>query len=358
MSCRNRPKTLMSILLLSLVFCCALAKDTSASPPGKRILILFPYECNMPGFVAMDKGFRSTLTSSKDYEFEFYMECMDLTRFPDERYHDKLMDLYREKYAATPIDLIVADLRPSLKFLESFRPESIKDVPVIFLEQDLRMLGEPTPLPVTTVVAGGLDLEGTLATAMRLHPDARSVYVVTGASHFDQSLYHMAREALRNFEDKVVIQHLCGIPLDDLIHRISSLPEQSLVLYISIFQDGTGKAFQSPEALALISKQANAPIYGVSESYIGKGIVGGNLTSHFDQGVILARVALRVLEGKSPGVVGPPEAQAGKYIFDARELERWKISRGSAASRQRNSFRELFRMGSIPVAGSSEFLPS
>jgi hypothetical protein len=53
----------------------------------------------MPGFIDFKTSFRSTLKSSTDAQFEFYIECMDLTRFPDERYHDKLIEMYRVKYS-------------------------------------------------------------------------------------------------------------------------------------------------------------------------------------------------------------------------------------------------------------------
>lgn len=55
--------------------------------------MLYPYESNMSGFIRFDSGFRSTSTLSKDYQFEFYIECMDLRRFPDERYHDRFLGL-------------------------------------------------------------------------------------------------------------------------------------------------------------------------------------------------------------------------------------------------------------------------
>ncbi|MCE5243345.1 MAG: hypothetical protein LLF99_09120 [Desulfobacteraceae bacterium] len=295
----------------------------------KRILVLYPYESNMPGFINLDTGFRKTLTASKDYEFEFYVECMDLTRFPDERYHDRLMELYREKYSIVRVDLIVADLRPSLKFLSEYSPESFKNVPVILCEQDPIMLGGPALPPVAAVVTGGLDIEGTMATAMRLHPGTRRVYVVTGASRFDQSLERMTREALRNLETRIEIRYLSRLSMDDFVQRLSSLPENSLVLYISLFQDGTGRTYKSPDALAVLSSRTNTPIYSVAEPYMGSGIVGGRLLSYSSLGAVLARVALRVLAGEQPGTVGPVEESASRYVFDARELRRWGIGEES-----------------------------
>ncbi len=101
------------VSLLAGLLCLVFFQDSFASLPQKRILILFPYESNSPGFISFDDSLRSTLMGMKEYQFEYYVECMDLTRFPNERYHEKLVELYREKYAGLKTDLIVATLRLS-----------------------------------------------------------------------------------------------------------------------------------------------------------------------------------------------------------------------------------------------------
>jgi len=302
-----------------------ISPEASASAPRERILLLFPYESNVPGFINFEAGFRSTLTASKDFQFEFYVECMDLTRFPDQRYHDKLMELLREKYSGLKIDLIVAAMRPTLDFLAQYSPESFRGVPVIAYGQDPGLLLNPPPVPVAAMVTGRLDMEGTLALALRFHPDVRRVFVVAGASSYDQALEAAAKEALRGFENQVELVYLTGLPIDELIQRTSSLPEHSLLFYIAVFRDGSGRTFKSPQALALISKQANAPIYSLSDTYIDSGIVGGHLISHSVQGAKVGQVALRILAGKKPGNLESSEGSENRYIFDARQLKRWGV---------------------------------
>jgi PAS domain S-box-containing protein len=148
---RTTTRTLKSlaVLIVGLV-CFVISQDSSASAGRKSILVLFPYESNMPGFINFEAGFRSTLAGSKDLQFDFYVECMDLTRFPDARYHDKLMELYREKYSSLKLDLIVADRRPALDFLSEYSPESFRNVPVIFFSQDPGLVGDPAPLRIQT----------------------------------------------------------------------------------------------------------------------------------------------------------------------------------------------------------------
>lgn len=314
------------VSLLAGLLCLVFFQDSFASLPQKRILILFPYESNSPGFISFDDSLRSTLTGMKEYQFEFYVECMDLTRFPNERYHDKLVELYREKFAGLKIDLIVAILRLSLDFLRDYGQNFFPETPVVYFEHDPRFFGDRTSMPNTALVKGELDMEDTLALALRLQPNVRHVFIVGGASKYDQSLDALARQALHRFEDQVQFHYLSGLPMDDLIHRVSSLPENSMLFYLSIFRDGSGKAFRSPDALALISRQANAPIYSISETYMGSGIVGGHLISYSAQGVRVAQAALRILAGEEPEDLETTEGSGNHYVFDARELERWGIS--------------------------------
>lgn len=318
-------KTRSLTLLLAVLLLFAIPDDPSASLPRKRILILFPYESNTPGFVKFDEGFGYMLRSSEEYEFEFYVEAMDLTRFPDERYHQRLMEFLHEKYAGITIDLIVAIQLPSFDLLLKHGPESFHNVPVILYSQDRRLLGDPKSIPGAAVVTGQLDIKGTLDLAIRLHPGVDKVFVISGASRFDRLLEGIAREEFRSFENQVRFQYLSGLPMHELTRYVSLLPEDSVVFYLSVLRDGNGKAFKSPEALTLISKHASVPIYSVSETYIDSGIVGGRLISHLAHGAMAGRVALRILAGEEPTDLGLPEESTSRYIFHARELKRWGI---------------------------------
>jgi len=321
----KRTANILAFLCVGLLFL-VVPNDSFASASRKRILILFPYESQTPGFIQFESRLRSTLTDSKAYEFEFYVESMDLTRFPSKRYHDRLMELYREKYSKLKLDLIVACQLSSLELLVEYRPESFLDVPVILYSQDSRLVGKPGPMLDAIPVMGRLDMKATLALSMRLHPDTRNLFVVTGASQFDGLLERIAREEFRDFENRIEVQYLSGLPMDDLIRRVSSLPAHSLLFYVAILRDGAGTSYKSPEALALISKQANAPIYSVSETYLGSGIVGGHLIKHDAEGAMVARVALRVLAGEDLDDLESSQGSGNQYMFDARELKRWGIS--------------------------------
>lgn len=345
-----------ALLFLGLL-CFALPRESSASP-FKKILILFPYESQVPGFITFNDAFQSALKNSEDNEVEFYIECMDLTRFPAQRHHDELLKLYREKYSDMKLDLIVAAQFPSLQFLAEYLDKSFLKAPVLIVNIDSRLIMDRELMPDATVVAGKLDFSETMALSMSIHPDVRKVFVVSGASRYDETFLTLAREELRAYEGRVGLSYLSRLPMDELIHRVSNLPEHSLVLYVSFFRDGSGKVFKSPEASALISRQANAPVYAASETHIGLGIVGGNLNSLQSLGAQSARVALRILAGERPSDLNLSAESGNRVIFDARQLKRWGISEaalptGSKVIHKEFSIWEVYRR---PIVGILAFI--
>ena len=312
--------------ILAGAVCLFAACQLWASAPTKRVLTIFPYESNFPGFFYFDNTLRSALTASQAYRFDFYAESMDLLRFPNQRYFDKLVDLYQEKYAGRHIDLIIAVLRPSLDFLEKHRDELFKGIPVLFVELDTRLLDGHTLGPHATAVTGRLDMQGTLDLALRLHQNVREVFVVLGASQTDRDLESLARNAFGGFADRVRFSYLSGLPMAELLKRLSKLPEQSLIYYLTYLQDADGKTFLSTQALSMIAEVARVPIYGMSEYFIGAGMVGAHLYSFSRLGDKTAQSALRILSGEEPGTIEPLEVTADQYIFDWRQLERWGIN--------------------------------
>jgi len=113
--------------------------------------------------------------------------------------------------------------------------------------------------------------------------------------------------------------------MEETLVRVASLPPDTFVYYASIFQDGAGRPFVPREALQLVSRAANAPVFGLYETFMGYGIVGGRLASFERPGRTSAGLALRILSGESPGAI--PFTGEGGYVdlYDGRELARWKI---------------------------------
>ena len=113
--------------------------------------------------------------------------------------------------------------------------------------------------------------------------------------------------------------------MSKLLERLKHLPAHSMVLYLSFFKDAQGLEFLNiAEALPMIAGAANSPVFGIVDTQLGHGIVGGFVVSFEEQGKIMGRDALEILAGKPPQdipIVGGPSL----YLFDWRQFHRWNL---------------------------------
>ena len=165
----------------------------------------------------------------------------------------------------------------------------------------------------------------TVEAALGLIPGTRRLFVVAGQSDYDRGLTALVKTDLISYENKLDVTYLTDLPMSQLLERLRNLPDHSIVLFLSFFKDVQGREFLStPEALPMIAGAANAPVFGIADTYLGHGIVGGFVVSAEEQGKILAHDALEILGGKPPQDI-PVVHGPNLYLFDWRELKRWKL---------------------------------
>ena len=87
------------------------------------------------------------------------------------------------------------------------------------------------------------------------------------------------RKGLDPYLGKLDLIDLTKLPMQEILARVGSLPPDTIVLFSAIFKDGAGRSFVPREALSLVSRAANAPVFGLYDSFLGYGIVGGQLVS-------------------------------------------------------------------------------
>jgi signal transduction histidine kinase len=118
---------------------------------------------------------------------------------------------------------------------------------------------------------------------------------------------------------------LTDLSAEDLIQKATQLPKQSAILYLAFSRDAEGKSFVPRKILTTLSKQVNVPVFGIVDTYLGYGIVGGQLLSAEVEGKRCAEIALRILRGES-SVDMIPKRTLNQLMFDWRQLKRWSIS--------------------------------
>lgn len=295
--------------------------------PETNVLVLYSHEREMAAYKGLDEGLRAVMESSSTHRVEFYTEYLDLMRFPDEANQQRLLDYLSVKYSGRKIDLIFAISPLALNFLTERGTKLFPDTPIVFTSVNVQNLHTVHMQPNITGVAVKRDIRDTLDVALGVQPDTRRVVVVGGASAIEKSWMTGIQKLLQPYENRVAITYVAGLSMDEVLNQLKSLPRHTVVLFSSaFFYDGAGRYFLPEEALDLICRYANAPVYAINRSYLGSGIVGGNLYNMKEAGTAAGRIGERILAGQAPNTIPIQTLDANHNEFDARQLGRWGIS--------------------------------
>ena len=317
------PLYVVSLFLLGTL--AATPVPAAGQSQHKGVLLLFDEDRTLPGLSILDQGIRSTLSAGLGDGVEFFTESIYGAQFPEEQHELALRDYFVKKYGSRKLDLIVGVMGPALTFLLHHGDTFAPGVPIVFCGADARDLeGVTLPASMTGLLVRRV-FAPTLDIALRLQPDAREVYVVGGTSDFDRNLQAAARREFEPFERRLSFTYLTDLPMGDLLTAVSSVSPRSVILYLSLFRDGTGQTFVPHDAASKISAAASAPVYVFVDQYLGLGPVGGYLYSLELHGKASAELGLRVLRGESPATIPVREVLGNQYMFDIRQLNRWAL---------------------------------
>jgi signal transduction histidine kinase/ABC-type uncharacterized transport system substrate-binding protein len=253
-----------------------------------------------------------------------YEEFIDRVRFDSNEYDRQLVALYKSKYIDAAPDLFITMTEPALDFALRHRDELFPHSALLFGAVDERVTATRSLGTNVTGVFSHYDARATLELALTLHPRTRRVLVIAGASRLDRGYLDLAKMELRGVESRVDITYITGRSLNEVLAAAAALRDDALVLFLSLQADGDGVARGGPEVLVAIRRVTTVPIYGMSRSFLGRGIVGGRLFDMQSHGTDLARRARQLLSGVHAADLAPISSP-NTFAFDWRELKRFGV---------------------------------
>lgn len=301
--------------------------ETEMPPPGgtTRIVILNPGDPYMPAVQVLDESLREAVRAEAGQPVEFYSESIDLFRFPRERIQAPMLDLLRAKYAEVDVDVVVAVTTATLDFAESYGDLIWKDAPIVFHSVPLSTIGRRPSGPRTVGLPVDHRLERLVDFALRVRPRTRRIVVVAGTNEFDREMTALARLALESRTFGLRVEYLDALPLAATREALAALGSDAVVLFLSMGRDGNGEPQLSRDVISELSAVSGAPLFGIFDTYLGDGIVGGPMTEFAVQGQKAGELVKRIVEGEPAEKLGAQPALEPSCIVDWVELRRWRI---------------------------------
>ncbi|MBI5589736.1 MAG: PAS domain S-box protein [Deltaproteobacteria bacterium] len=290
----------------------------------KNVLLLHADNPLLPANIMMDHNFNSILKLTNPRPVALYSEYLEMVRFRSEGIEKKTLDLLKEKYSTLKLDLIIVTDDQSWDYMIAHGKDVFPEAPIVFCGITAGIIDVNTLKPNVTGNFKRLDVKNNFENILHIQPNTKEIYVIVGTSEQDAFYEAFARNVAAEFEKNIKITFIKGLSIEDTQKKISNLPRSTAVFYIAMYKDGTGKTFNPRDALYLLNKAANVPIYAPSDTYLGYGMVGGNLLSFADFSRNAAEIALQVLNGKNPADI-PAVVSPNKNYFDFKEMQRWGI---------------------------------
>jgi signal transduction histidine kinase/ABC-type uncharacterized transport system substrate-binding protein len=290
----------------------------------RNILILSSEDSRLPAVRILTDTIESALSARIPTNLSIFTEFLDSSRGIGDAAAQQILPYLAARYQSRKFDLVIALGPQALQLLRDNRQTLFPNAPTMFVA-----VGKSNPaienLPADiSGVTLQFDLPGTVRLAKALQPGLKRVVVITGASDFDRRWRQIAAADLAEFKDLELVE-LAGLPIDDVISQVAATPSNTAILYISMFKDGNGKPQVPSEVAARIGGTANAPVYGLYPTYLGKGVVGGYVTSFEAQGQAAAEVAASLLKNAGEGQAQTIVDIEPVPIVDWRVLRSWRL---------------------------------
>lgn len=292
---------------------------------GKEVLLLHSYH----------KGYEWTNTISNAIENSFKYtdteittEYMDTKRIYSKEYMESLFVFYKKRYENRKFDVIIASDNNALEFLNTYHDKIFINTPIVFCGIngfDKKEFKNSNIHKRTTGVVEEVDIEKNIDLILDLHPNLTKLVVINDTTTTGQGMKKEFFKAYEKHKDSLEVEYIDTFEIENLQKKVRELDKNSVILFMLLHKDKTGKIFTFKDGLKAIEDNSEVPIYGLWDFYLNRGLVGGFVTHSKEQGESAARMAKYILRGKSISSLPILEKSPNSFIFDYKKLNYFDI---------------------------------
>lgn len=314
-----------AVPLLALVLAMLGPSAHAGEQAHRRFLLVYSAHSTLAANVEATAGVTATFDRALAADYEVFAEYRDDQRFPGPDADRAFAEDMERKYKGRSFDAILAFGRGALDYAVAHRAGLGLQAPIVFAGvSETALAGVELPADVHRVVSV-YSIPGTLALARRLQPKARRVVVMTGSGAFDRSWEDYARRDLPGM-DGLTVDFVSGLTLEGFQQLAAGLDPDTILIILTIYEDAAGRQFTPVNAAALIAERSRAPSWTVYDTFIGRGVVGGEVQRFRDIGAAMAAQAVALVEGRFD--VAPMAQAPTRPVVDWRQLQRFGLDRG------------------------------
>jgi signal transduction histidine kinase len=264
-----------------------------------EILLLHSYNKGLKWTDGISKGVESVF--EKNSEYELTTEYMDTKKIDTPEYFEALFNLYEKKFAKRDYKAIITSDNYAFNFALKYHEILFKNTPIIFCGAE-NFDKKDIPLHLQRFVTGVIEykeIEKNVKLIKTMIPNINTLYIVSDNSFSSLAIKNQILDSIKPYERDFYIIYDNDIQMDKIESKINSLPNNSAVLFTSLYKDKFGNYIPYNRLRALF-RNSQHPIFALNRIHLGEGILGGVMINPFDQGFIAANKTIEVLQGKLP----------------------------------------------------------
>jgi two-component system cell cycle sensor histidine kinase/response regulator CckA len=348
------PTRILKYILFSLCFVISMfiflpsksiAFNDARIEGKKNVLILNSYH---QGFKWTDDNVRGIISALKPIsgETRIFIEYMDTKWVRNDLYFQELRHILKHKYSRIRFDLIISSDNDAFDFLRDYRDEVFGRIPVVFNGVNYFKDSDLAGKTLFTGLSETADLRESLELALRLHPSAKRIFVIGDYGISGRKVKDEIEKLTPVFHGRAKFEYENNTDLEKVLKDVEALPPDTLIFYTFFYGDPERTSYENSYCISRISRHARVPVYGAWDFNLGHGIVGGKLTSGYDQGVTAGRMGLRILKGERVEDIPPIPRSRTHYMFDYHQMKRFGIRKsalpgGSVVINEPESFHKV-----------------
>ena len=301
-----------------------LAISTLFANSSKEILLLHSYNSGLKWTDGITQGVKEVLEKYPEYELS--IEYMDSKKIDDKDYFDSLMNLYEKKFSNRKYDVIISADNYAYEFVLKNYKKLFNGSSIVFCGVE-NFNKNSIPKELERYVTGVIEykeIKENLDLIKKTINDLDTIYIVSDDTFSSNAIKEQILNDIKNFDKSINVVFDNQIDISTLSQKVNSLPQNSAVLFTSLYVDKNGK-FITYSQLRDFFNSSKYPIFAINKIHLHEGIVGGIMVNPLDQGMEATKKAIEIFEGKKPNEM-EISTPSSKYYFDYKILEKYQIN--------------------------------
>lgn len=295
------------------------------------VLIVSSYARDFAHTRDAELGIEETL-KSKYSHIIFRYEYLDTKNYTDQNYRDLQAKLFKEKYAKTPIDLIITVDNNALTLIKAIKEDIFEaQVPVIATGLNgLDAVINEDPLFYDNnpfyLIAELPDYKRGLELAInQAKVKPTDIYVIGDQTETTLKIYDEILTDFSAFEE-YKLHIVKDNSIEELKALVSNAKPTDLLFYVLYFQGPNGESYTYNYALDEMTAVSTRPIYVFWEFFLESETVGGYVLSSRHIGSKAAELAIRYFDHQKISKINYETGENIFYVFNYEVLQKYEIS--------------------------------